>query len=191
VVALAKADEFVTVRLALELPVLTRHFQSTFHRIGTAIGEHHGGHAFGLHHLHQPLGQLNRPHMGGATKDVKEGQLVHLRHDGVNHRPIAVAQIARPQATHTVEHFVPIHIPDPAAFAFGNDVGGCFFHRPGMRHGVPQVLRIVGFELIVVHVWLSKFKAGSRQFSGPGICRGRAWTCRARCPIAERRPKAR
>jgi hypothetical protein len=70
VVALAQADEFEAIGLALELPVLACHLERAFHRIRAAIGEHHGGHVFGLHHLHQALGQLDRPHMGGAPEHV-------------------------------------------------------------------------------------------------------------------------
>ena len=90
--------------------------------------------------------------MRGAAKDIVKRQLVHLRHDSVSDRLVAVAQVASPQATHTIQHLVAIDVPNPTTFTFGNDVRRGFFHRPWVRHWMPNVLCVIRLELVVVHV---------------------------------------
>ena len=82
------------------------------------------------------------------------GGLVELRDDCVAHAPVAVAQVAGPQATHTVEHLVAVDVPHPAAFAAGDDVRppALSLHRPGVGHGVPEVLGVVALQFGRVHV---------------------------------------
>jgi hypothetical protein len=122
---------------------------SAFHRVRSAVAEHHRGHAVGLHPLHQRAAGLDGARVRGAAEGVEEGQLVELRDDGVAHRPAAVAQVAAPQAGHAVQQLVAVHVPHPAAFAAGDDVGAAAFglHRLRVGHRVPQVLRVVALEL--------------------------------------------
>ena len=52
------------------------------------------------------------------------------------------------EAGDAVEIFVALIVPDPAAFATGDDVGSVLLHDPGVGHGVPLELAVVGLELI-------------------------------------------
>ena len=146
VVALAQADELGAVGLAAQLVVLAGDLQRAFHRVRAAVAEHHRGHAFGLHQRHQPGRELDGLHVRGAAERVVERQRVHLRDHRVAHRLVAVPQVGAPEAAHAVEQLVAVHVPDPAAFAAGNDVGRRRQHGLGVGHGVPDVLAVVGFE---------------------------------------------
>jgi hypothetical protein len=103
----------------------------------------------GCHQLHQPRRQLDGAHVRGAAEDVVEGQLVELRHDGVAHRAVAVAEVAAPQAADAVDHLVAVHVPDqqpsPRAMMSG---AAFFFIAPGWAIGCHRYLRVVLLELV-------------------------------------------
>jgi hypothetical protein len=46
---------------------------------------------------------------------------------------------------------VAINVPNPTAFSFGDDIGRGFFHGTRVRHRVPNVLRVIGLQLVIVH----------------------------------------
>ncbi len=147
VVALLQADELAALGLALELPVLARDLQRTFDGIAAAVAEHHRGDAVLGHHADQTRREFDRARVAGAAEGVVERQFVELGDDGVAHRAVAVAEVAAPQAGHAVDHLVAVDVPDPAAFAAGDDVGAVLLHRPRVRHRVKQEACVVLLEL--------------------------------------------
>ena len=164
VIALAQRDELGAIALAAHLPVLTRQLQGALDGVRAAAAEVHGADTVGRHQPHQALRQLDGTRMRRAAKGVVEGQLVELRHDRVADFLAAEAEVRAPQPADAVDQPVSVDVPDPAALAPRDDVGGRLTHRARMRHRVQQVqgvfrLQFLGREFAHDRTIVHQFRA--------------------------------